>query len=286
MPRPTRTRRALSGAGALTALCTTSVAFGIAASADDTQQDLPYSQSWSNTGAISTNDDWSGVPGVIGYRGDGLTDATGTDPRTITAPGTTVVDVNANQTNPNGFTTGGVTEFELADPTVALTGSGTADAPFLLVNLRTTGQQTVSVSARLRDLESGPDNAVQPVALQYRVGTTGDFLNPPAAGGTTPFVPDATTGPNTAGPDTVISATLPDDADNQQIVQVRFITTNALGNDEWVGVDDISVLATPPPVIPEVPAAVLLPLSALALAGGAVSVARRRGLGSASTPAV
>lgn len=35
---------------------------------------------------------------------------------------------------------------------------------------------------------------------------------------------------------------------------------------------------TPPPVIPEVPAAVLLPLSALALAGGAVSLLRRRSL--------
>lgn len=45
--------------------------------------------------------------------------------------------------------------------------------------------------------------------------------------------------------------------------------------------------ATPTPVIPEVPAAVLLPLSALVVAGGAVSVARRKSLsGSASTPAV
>ncbi len=44
--------------------------------------------------------------------------------------------------------------------------------------------------------------------------------------------------------------------------------------------------ATPTPVIPEVPAAVLLPLSALVVAGGALSLARRRALNSASTPAV
>ena len=46
--------------------------------------------------------------------------------------GTSLVrDVNANQTNPNTFTTGGVTEFHIANPTIALAGSGTAKAPTL-----------------------------------------------------------------------------------------------------------------------------------------------------------
>jgi hypothetical protein len=43
-----------------------------AVQADGTAQTLPFSQNWSNTGLITTSDDWSGVPGIIGYRGDGL----------------------------------------------------------------------------------------------------------------------------------------------------------------------------------------------------------------------
>ena len=35
---------------------------------------------------------------------------------------------------------------------------------------------------------------------------------------------------------------LPADADNQAMVQVRWITANADGNDEWVGIDDIAII--------------------------------------------
>ncbi|MBK8425636.1 MAG: hypothetical protein IPL27_06455 [Lewinellaceae bacterium] len=38
-----------------------------------TAQPLPFSQNWTNTGLITVNDDWSGVPGIQGRRGDGLT---------------------------------------------------------------------------------------------------------------------------------------------------------------------------------------------------------------------
>ena len=43
---------------------------------------------------------------------------------------------------------------------------------------------------------------------------------------------------------TPVNAVLPPDANNQPLVQVRVITTNAVGNDEWVGVDDISITAS------------------------------------------
>jgi predicted extracellular nuclease len=210
------------------------------AAANSTAQSLPFTQAWTSTGLVTVDDDWSGVPGIVGYRGDGLTAATATDPRTIVADGTsTPIDVNANQTNPNTFTTGGVAEFELADPAVALNGSGTADAPFLLFNASTTGQQSVSVSYNLRDLDGSADDAVQPVALQYRVGSGGDFTDLPAG-----FVADATTGPSLATLVTPVSVMLPAAAANQPLVQIRVITTNAVGNDEWVGVDDISVIGT------------------------------------------
>src|SRR5438445_4508500 len=79
----------------------------VSASADNTAQTLPFSQDWSNTGLITTDDNWSGVPGFVGYRGDDLTDTTATDPQTILADGTqTPVDVNANRRDPNTFING------------------------------------------------------------------------------------------------------------------------------------------------------------------------------------
>ncbi len=207
-----------------------------AAPQDNTYQTLPFTQNWSNTGLITTNDDWSGVPGIIGYRGDGL-GSTNTNPQTILVDGTaTPIDVNANQTNPNTFATGGVTEFHITDAVVALSGSGTADAPFILISLNTSGYRNVRIQYNLRDIDGSTDDAAQQVALHYRVGSTGNFTNLPAG-----YVADATTGPSLATLVTPIDVTLPTAADNQAQVQIRIMTTDATGNDEWVGIDDISV---------------------------------------------
>lgn len=227
---------------ALRLLPATLAAIGIltcgVALADSTPQTLPFSQDWSNASLITANDDWSGVPGIVGYRGDALTGSTGTDPQTLLTLDA-VIDVNANQSAPDTFTTGGVTEFAIANPTIALTGSGTADAPSIVIHLNTTGQQAIQVSYLLRDLDGSTDNAVQQVALQYRVGSSGSFINLPAA-----YVADASEG-GTASKVTPVSVTLPAAADNQAQVQVRIITTNAAGNDEYIGVDDISITGTP-----------------------------------------
>ena len=69
--------------------------------ADTSYQTLPFAQNWTNTGLITTDDDWSGVVGIMGYRGDGLTSVTGADPQTILADDVTpVIDVNANRSDP------------------------------------------------------------------------------------------------------------------------------------------------------------------------------------------
>jgi hypothetical protein len=60
-----------------------------------TAQTLPFTQDWSNASLITANDNWSGVPGIVGFRGDGLTGATGTNPQTIVAE-STVVNVIAS----------------------------------------------------------------------------------------------------------------------------------------------------------------------------------------------
>jgi predicted extracellular nuclease len=197
-----------------------------------------FSQSWTSTGLITASDDWSGVPSIVGYRGDDLTTVTATDPQTIVADGSgTPVDVNANQTNPNTNATGGVTEFDtLADPTVALQGSGTADAPHLVIYLNSSGRQNIVLSFNARDIDGSTDNAVQQIAVQYRVGGTGNYVNLPAGA-----IGDATTGPSLASLVTPVSVTLPAAAENQSLLEIRIMTTNAVGNDEWIGVDDILV---------------------------------------------
>jgi uncharacterized protein len=210
------------------------------AGATSMPQSIPFSQNWSNTGLITADDNWSGVPGVLGFRGDGLA-STGADPRTVLGEGLPpVIDVNANQANPNTFATGGVSEFHVADPTVALQGSGTADAPSVVLYVNATGMQDVTVSYNLRDIDGAVDNAVQQVALQYRVGATDTFTNVPAG-----YVADATTGPSLATLVTPVNVVLPPAVNDQAHVEIRIITADAPGSDEWVGVDDISVTGSP-----------------------------------------
>jgi hypothetical protein len=224
--------------------CITAVAAAVlassAAAADTAAQTLPFAQPWSNAGLITTDDNWAGVPGIAGYRGDGLVSRAGIDPQTIVADGSrTPLDVNANENNPASLFVGGVAEFQLANPVVALQPSGAADAPHLVVALDTRGFRDIELSYVLRDVDAGNDNAVQAIALQYRVGSTGSFANVSAG-----FVADATTGPRLGGRTTGVRARLPEDAANRPLVQVRIIAADANGSDEWVGVDDLATAGT------------------------------------------
>lgn len=209
--------------------------------ANGNAQSIPFTQNWSNIGLITVNDDWNAVPGIIGYRGDDLVTTTGVDPQTILIDGSaTPINAWANQTDPNTFLSGGVAEFDtLPNTTVALNGSGTADVPHIVINLNTSGTTAINVAYNLRDLDGSTDNSIQPIALQYRVGNTGNYTNIAAA-----FVADATNGPSQATLVTPVSVPLPLACENQPLVQLRVMTTNAVGNDEWVGVDDINITGT------------------------------------------
>jgi len=207
--------------------------------ADETPLRPPVVEDWSSVSRITKDNDWSGVPGFMGYRGDKLAGKPGMDPQIILADGlSTPVDVQANEKNPNSFRTGGVAEFDgIPNPTIALKGSGTASAPFLLLNLDTRGKHNITIGYKLRDLDGAAHDAVQGVSLQFRTQMDGPFTDIPGA-----FVPDATTGPNQATLVTPVVVILPASADDQPLVQVRWLTTNADGNDEWVGVDDIAII--------------------------------------------
>lgn len=270
-------RTGLAGAG----LAAVGLALAAPAWSDGTAQTIPFGpQNWTNDAQLSANDDWSSVPGIIGYLGDISSASTAdVDPRTLTGPALGAVDVNVNRTDPDVFSTGGVAEFRITDPVVALQGSGTADAPSLVLTLDTTGRTAISVSYRVRDIDAGSE-APQQFVAQFRVGTTANFTNLEGS-----YIADA----SAAGASQTTPATiaLPAAAEGQPVVQVRFLTTNATGSDEFLGIDDISVAGQttqatttttigPPPVIPEVPTATLLPAVGAGLLGGVVLLAQRR----------
>lgn len=196
-------------------------------------------QDWSNGGAISANDDWSAVPSIVGYLGDiNSSSPTNVDPRTLTGANLGAVDVIPNQTAPNSVTNGGVAEFAIANPTIALNGSGTADAPSLVLYLDASGRDNVRVSFNARDLDASGDDASQPIAVQYRLGSSGVWTN--VTGG---YAADVTTA-NAATQVTPFDLLLPEEVNGRADLQVRILTTNAGGNDEWVGIDDIRVTST------------------------------------------
>ena len=53
------------------------------AAADEVAQPLPFEQDWSNSELITTNDDWSAVPGIVGFLGQDVTTDVGVDPQTL-----------------------------------------------------------------------------------------------------------------------------------------------------------------------------------------------------------
>jgi hypothetical protein len=220
---------------------------GIASvSANNTPQTLPFSQNWTNAGLITADDNWSGVPGIVGFRGDDISTTIGADLQTITADGSaTPVDVNANRNDPDVFTTGGIVEFDgIANPTIAMQGSGTADVPHLVIYLNTTGLTNIQVSYNARDIDNGTGvDAVQQINTQYRVGGTGDYAN--VTGG---YIADASS--TGATQVTAVNVTLPAAANNQSLVEVRIMTVNAPGSDEFIGIDDISITGTAGPSAP------------------------------------
>ena len=195
-------------------------------------------QDWSNTALITANNDWSNVPAIIGFNGAGLT---GANPATILAPGTTTPPGNvvANATNTTTQNVG-VAEFDSLQ-VVGIQGTNTpAGSPFLLIHLNTTGVGDVTISYVLKDLDGKANDAAQAVALQYRIGNTGNFINVPAG-----LVTDATLA-NSATLTTSRSVVLPAAVNNQSLVQVRIITASPGAVNEFVGVDDIRVHSAAP----------------------------------------
>src|ERR1044072_5627235 len=132
---------------------------GLLAPENTKPQTLPFIQNWTNAGLITDKDDWTGVPRILGFLGDFDAGAvTNVDPRTLLTPfATNNIDVIANQASV-ALTNGGVAEFDgIANPVVALQGSGTADAPSIVIFLNTTGFSSINFTCNIRDVDDSAD---------------------------------------------------------------------------------------------------------------------------------
>jgi len=238
---------------------------------------LNFVVSAATAGQITANDNWSGVPSVEGYFGGGLTATHGVDPQTVltteftnsTLPNSPT-NVNANKSNPSAFNAGGVTEFD-SGPYLAIAIQGNTSAnPYLVFYLNTTNRTNTTINYQVQDIDGGSNSAVSPVALQYRLGETGNFTNLPAG-----YIADATDS-GVAGRITNVNVTLPAVINNQPKVQVRIITTNAANlagsssPDEWIGINNVAVSSN------------AVPTAAAVLVSGRITDADGRGIRNAS----
>ena len=208
---------------------------------------IPYSIDWTNTNLIVTDNTWSvsAELGVRGYAGADTPVVPGADARTVLAE-SLILDVDANETDPNTLVEGGVAEFEIANPTIALKGSDTAHSPYINLLMDSRGLQNIRLRCNVRDIDSTANNAVQQVAVQFRTrdDETGPYTDVPSA-----YIADATQG-GTATLVTPIDVILPPEAEGRVSLEIRVMTVNAVGEDEWIGIDDIRVTAEGPTPTP------------------------------------
>ncbi len=120
---------------------------------------------------------------------------------------------------------------------VSMLASGTNAAGAMIVAINTTGLSNINVSWICRTIfqQAVRDNSI---ALQYRVGTSGNFID---VGTTTTY---SSAGNATGHSSGTFTEVLPAAADNQPVVQVRWIyweSVSTSGSRDRVGVDDISI---------------------------------------------
>jgi hypothetical protein len=196
-------------------------------------------QNWSDSSLIATSNDWSNVPSIQGFSTVDGASGEGLDPRTLTGNSSNLdvaasVFTSPSQYNPNLGQHGGVTEFQDFG-IVGLGGGLNATAPNLVFYLDTTGVDSpIKVNFDVQDLDGSTRNSEEQLNVQYRIGETGPWTNVPSG-----YIADVTS-PN-ATTTNQVSLTLPPDAMGQPELQVRIMTTNATGRDEWVGIDNIAI---------------------------------------------
>ena len=127
---------------------------------------------------------------------------------------------------------------------IGLLASGSQAAGALVVAVNTTGQTNVQVSWVARTIlqQASRDNSI---ALQYRLGTSGNFIDVDPS--------EYTSAGKTAGDSaTFTNVTLPPAAENQPVVQVRWVyweSVSTSGSRDRIAVDDVSITANSGPIV-------------------------------------
>ena len=214
-----------------------------ASRADSTAQTLPFSQNWTNIGLITTNDNWSGVPGIIGYSaGRASSPRPALDPQT--AARTERGARRRRQRQPD-------------EPQYLHDGWRGGVRRSRIRSLRS------RVRVR-RDAPYHPDSRQHHGAIGHprRPTTCGTSTarrqRRPAGRAAVPRRHDRQLHERAGGvrgrrharaqrrdhSSLPCTSRCPRRRDNQPLVQIRIITTDAAGSDEWVGIDDISITGT------------------------------------------
>jgi len=130
--------------------------------------------------------------------------------------------------------------YHLGDNGIGLLASGTNPAGALIVAINTQGQTAIQISWICRTIynQASRDNSI---ALQYRIGNTGSFIN---IGTATTY---SSTGNANGHSATLFTELLPAAAENQTEVQLRWVyweSVSTSGSRDKIAVDDISISGT------------------------------------------
>lgn len=133
--------------------------------------------------------------------------------------------------------------YHLGADGIGLLASGSNPAGAVVVAINTTGSTNISVSWNCKTIynQASRDNSM---ALQYRVGTTGNFIN---VGSTSTY---SSTGNANGHTSSTFTEMLPAGAENQAVVQVRWIyweSNSTSGSRDKISVDNISISASSSP---------------------------------------
>jgi len=196
----------------------TSNIFGVTAQTNPTAVTLPFALNSQSTAVLPT--------GVAVHRYSAIQTTRTTAPATGDLP---------NQGGTPTSNAGGW--YHLGADGIGLLSSGTNPAGAVVVAINTTGLSNVSVAWICKTIynQASRDNSV---ALQYRVGTSGNFTQ---VGTTSTYTSAGNANGHTSQ---VFTELLPAGADNQPIVQVRWIyweSVSTSGSRDKIAIDNISI---------------------------------------------
>jgi endonuclease/exonuclease/phosphatase family metal-dependent hydrolase len=149
-----------------------------------------------------------------------------------TSPGT--ADLALAGSAPGGFTGGW---YFLSNDGIGMLATGSTAPGALVVAINTSGLSNINISWVCKTIlnQASRDNSI---ALQYRIGTTGNFTD---LGNTSTY---SSTGKVNGDVSSTFTETLPAAAENQPIVQVRWVyweSNGTTGARDKISIDDIAI---------------------------------------------